>query len=207
MMKYKLLILILLTTWSMFSYSQLFNKNPHRFDVNNWSITESCNPCHMYLDNSGIASVDSFQMYYESDSAELSAKGYVSGISKMCYSCHDGTIASNSHNDGADPTISEENNKMTLYHPISVRYVYSDTGKTKLNDPYLTLSELGGSIAEDMLSNGNVECTSCHDAHFSNQNVACQICPPGGNKNDDLSYFSLLKSNRFSQLCLTCHKL
>jgi hypothetical protein len=189
-------------TWSLFSIGQMANKNPHRFDAMDWSIVESCNPCHIYNDSSILAPNGSFQLSYQSDSTG-SDDDYVSGVSKLCYSCHDGTIASFGHNE--ESNSSQIN--MASHHPVSVNYEFTELSKIKLKDPYLTPSELGGTIEEDMLSNGKIECTSCHDPHFSNQKIICPICPPDIGQNEDLAYYSLLKSNRYSQLCTTCHKL
>ena len=111
------------------------------------------------------------------------------GSSKLCLSCHDGTFAFD------DPGHHELNSNQTLgsdlrgSHPISFRYdsflAMKDNG---LHDPVSTPSGLGGSIHSDMLINGNLECISCHDIH--------------GLKGEE---FHLIKSNRKSDLCLTCH--
>ena len=74
-------------------------------------------------------------------------------------------------------------------HPISFTYdvalANSDGG---LHDPTTTNSGLGGTIADDMLIDGQIQCASCHDVH-------------NGSGVDKL----LRKSNDASALCLTCH--
>ncbi len=104
--------------------------------------------------------------------------------SLVCLSCHDGTVSGSVHaqrrnlgNDLADD------------HPIGFVYDASlaleDGG---LHDPGLRPSGLGGTIADDLLVNGRLECTSCHDPHQSS---------------GERPYLRL--STVGSGLCLACH--
>ena len=72
-------------------------------------------------------------------------------------------------------------------HPVSFTYNSAlATADGELRDPSVN-SGLGGSIANTMLSNGKLECTSCHNVH-------------------DPQYEPfLIKPNNNSQLCTTCH--
>jgi predicted CXXCH cytochrome family protein len=74
-------------------------------------------------------------------------------------------------------------------HPISFLYDGAlATADGSLHDPTTANSGLGGTIDEDMLFGGILQCASCHDVH--NQ---------GG-------FGNLLRvSNAGSALCLTCH--
>jgi predicted CXXCH cytochrome family protein len=153
---------------------------------------------------------------YDSYSLDASISS-VSTQSLLCMSCHDGTIAVDSVlNQPANYTESEVHNRMSRDttsdscnschdskdlgvteaflttdlsddHPVS--FTYDSTLATtdgELKDPSEE-SGLGGSINDVMLTNGKLECTSCHDVH-------------------DPDYVPfLIKSNSGSQLCTTCH--
>lgn len=132
--------------------------------------------------------------------------GQPNGVSKLCLSCHDGTVAIDSYgrNTPAGHMISDVQfgtgskvigTDLTNDHPISFAFdaalVAADG---ELNDPATTtilpgLNSITGTIAGELLdSSGQVQCTSCHDPHNG----------PGINK--------LLKvNNTGSALCLTCH--
>ena len=118
--------------------------------------------------------------------------------SKLCLSCHDGTVAlenfggTTSGTNYIDPSArigGVAGNDLSTEHPISFDYTdalaVSDGG---LFPPTTTNSGLGNTIDNDMLFNSKMECASCHDVH-NRYGVA-----------------HLLKmSNVNSELCLTCH--
>ncbi|MEZ4999551.1 MAG: cytochrome c3 family protein [Bacteroidales bacterium] len=121
-----------------------------------------------------------------------------SASSKLCLSCHDGTVAL--ENFGGTTTgatyISSANliggvngDDLGSDHPISFEYTDAlaalDGG---LFAPTSTSSGLGGTITQDMLFNNKLECASCHDVH--NKYGAAHL---------------LKMSNTNSQLCRTCH--
>jgi predicted CXXCH cytochrome family protein len=124
--------------------------------------------------------------------------GQPQGASRLCLSCHDGTVAVDSYGGktgvikmalpmavGADELAND--------HPISFTYdsalAVKDTG---LFDPSSHPSGLGGTIAKDMLIANQVECSSCHDVHNG---------PAAAAVNDNLLVITQVQS----QLCLTCH--
>jgi hypothetical protein len=107
------------------------------------------------------------KMYKDAGSGTLDATMAVEpdGSSKLCLSCHDGT---NTHTTMGKTAWDD----LSVNHPIS--FVYDSTLATKdghLKDPSLP-SGLGGTIAQDMLENGKVQCVSCHDTHKSAVGVA-----------------------------------
>jgi predicted CXXCH cytochrome family protein len=118
------------------------------------------------------------------------------GVSKLCLSCHDGTIAVDAFagNPGTQFTtgVVHWGADLSNDHPIS--FIYDSELATRdrgLNDPTVTPSGipgLTGTIEEDMLFNKSLECSSCHDVHsrFNVENL-------------------LKKRNAGSALCLTCH--
>ncbi|MBA4366935.1 MAG: cytochrome C [Desulfobacterium sp.] len=148
------------------------------------------------------------------------------GISKICLSCHDGTVAVDSHSgrsgevylgppgSGFGHEGGYLGTDLQNDHPISIAYnsalVSQDNG---LRDPLSTPSGLpsGGTITADMLFNGRIECSSCHDVHVPryDSSTVCLGChmPAGAThwSTPPPDTLSLRKSNRNSELCLTCH--
>ncbi len=102
--------------------------------------------------------------------------GQPTGTSKLCLSCHDGTVAIGSVHDlpfsegsgagvisGLESTMAGENSLDTDLsddHPIS--FVYDDTLAIN-NTELVTPSALSGDIQPD--HNGELQCSSCHDPH------------------------------------------
>jgi predicted CXXCH cytochrome family protein len=147
-----------------------------------------------------------------------SVPGQPNGTSKLCLSCHDGSIALEAYGKattgthfiydskfggtgsttgaaGATSSTKLIGTDLTNDHPISFVYDAALVAADKeLNDPVTAtilpgLNSVTGTIKEKLLDRtGQVQCTSCHDVH----NTA------GINK--------LLKvNNTGSALCLTCH--
>ncbi|MCF6352604.1 MAG: hypothetical protein L3J06_06305 [Cyclobacteriaceae bacterium] len=189
-------------------YGQHSKNNPHKFSTANWEFTEWCNPCHIY-DSKKETSDGEFLLSYESDSITSTDSTYLSGISKLCFSCHDGTVAQFSHSANLSLLKLSAGGRVKNAHPVSVFYATNGQSNLKLYNPKTTLSGLGDTIAEDMLKNGRVECTSCHDAHFSMQTIPCSSCPTTENSNQQTSnkVNSLLITLENGALCLTCHDL
>jgi len=120
------------------------------------------------------------------------------GASRLCLSCHDGTVAVDSYGGqsgviflGGDLAIGAD--ELSNDHPVSFSYddaLAIDDGELFL--PSSSPSGLGGTIQEDLLFNNRLECSSCHDVHNGASAAAV---------NDGL----LLITQASSQLCLTCH--
>jgi predicted CXXCH cytochrome family protein len=122
--------------------------------------------------------------------------GQPTGNSKMCLSCHDGTIALGAVvsrtmpivMSGGVTTIPEGHARigtdLSDDHPISFRYDTSLAIKNpKLKDPALLPPQTR------LDSNAELQCTSCHDAH-----------------NNSLGNFLVMR-NDTSQLCTSCHQM
>jgi predicted CXXCH cytochrome family protein len=170
-----------------------------------WNTSgEICIVCHTPHDadnavaaaplwNHEVTAVAVYQVY---SSATLdSIPGDPAGVSKLCLSCHDGTVALDNFggSTGGGDFISAANlvgpSDLRYEHPISV--AYDSTADGGLRDETVALSGIAGSsgtINDDMLFGGNVECASCHDPHDA----------------AGLTSF-LVKANTASDLCLTCH--
>jgi hypothetical protein len=139
--------------------------------------------------------------------------GQPTGTSKLCLSCHDGSLAIDSFGGRTgtvyitDPWYTETRLKTSAFigtdltgdHPISFAYDTSLSNQDLgLHDPGSTASGLGGTIAVDLLDDGRVECTSCHDPHIGRANGCGSDCHLGNT-------LSLWMDNTNSELCLTCH--
>jgi len=123
--------------------------------------------------------------------------GQPSGVSKLCLSCHDGTVAVDAFGGAAGTTTIDAigtgsgdfGTDLSNDHPISFLYTtalsVTDGG---LMDPSTDPSGIIGTIAADMLFSDSMECASCHDVHNAAGNTAL-----------------LLIDNANSDLCLTCH--
>jgi predicted CXXCH cytochrome family protein len=79
-------------------------------------------------------------------------------------------------------------------HPIGFQYTDALAAQdTELHPPSSTPSQVaGGTITQDMLFNGSLECASCHDVHRGGAAAAV---------NDNL----LIVTQVGSALCLVCH--
>ena len=193
------------------SFAQISGTS-HDFSGQSWAPTSDkiCSLCHtphqsMSIDNAPLwnhaqTTVASYKLY---SSPTFDSQGGTtitdpSASSKLCLSCHDGTVAlenfggittGSNYIDPAYRIGGPSGNDMSTEHPISFDYTdalaVTDGG---LHQPTVANSGLGSTIAADMLFNNKMECASCHDVH-NNYGV------PG-----------LLKmSNTNSELCLTCH--
>ena len=175
----------------------------HDFSGQSWNTTgEICIVCH--TPHNADITVGNVPLWnheisvatytpYTSNTLDATV-GQPTGGSKLCLSCHDGTVAleSFSGNPGGNHFITGNNligTDLADDHPISFDYdgplATADPG---LFDPTTTPSGLGGTISATMLFAGKMQCASCHDVHNS----------------AGIDYL-LRKSNNASSLCLTCH--
>jgi predicted CXXCH cytochrome family protein len=135
----------------------------------------------------------SYQIY---QSSTLDAKiDQPSGSSKLCLSCHDGTIALGSVLSRADKIrmsggdflpagLTNLGTDLSDDHPISFLYTSGLAASDRqLADP----KALGRDVKLD--ATGRLQCTSCHDAHSNRY----------GN--------FLVRDNAYGALCITCHRM
>lgn len=129
-------------------------------------------------------------------SSLVAAPGQPTGSSKLCLSCHDGTIAIGAVVSRAQPIAmtggvgnlppgpTNFGTDLSGDHPISFRYDSTlATKNTKLKDP----AGLPTNVHLD--PNHELQCTSCHDPHDSSKGKF------------------LVMDNSQSQLCTTCHTM
>ena len=197
----KLSLLVVLTfAFVSLSFGQI-GGSAHDFSGAAWNTGgEICQPCHTphnAIDISGAplwnhASTSATFTVYTSGTMNATP-GQPLGTSKMCLSCHDGTVALDSFNGETGTNFISGTGSLgtdlSNDHPISFAYTTTLASTDgELYDPSTANSGLGSTIAADMLFGDQMECASCHDVHNST--------------NHD---FLLLKANGGSALCLTCH--
>jgi predicted CXXCH cytochrome family protein len=138
---------------------------------------------HTLTTNSGFTPYSSITM-----NATMGNDTAAYGISRLCLSCHDGTVAVDSYGGGAASTFISnvafsggtvgagyQSADWSQEHPISVPTTDPEVRDTPSN-------------AETRLFSGNVECASCHDVH-----------------DQAGTSFMLAVTNDSSALCLSCH--
>ena len=124
--------------------------------------------------------------------------GQPTGSSRLCLSCHDGTVALglvNSRPGGSDmnnplPDSSNLGTDLSADHPISFIYDSTLANNASAFPAAGGLVDPGTLPPEVVLENKNtLQCTTCHDPH-----------------NNQFGSF-LVMDNSSSQLCVTCHAL
>jgi len=184
-------------------YGQTIVGSKHDFSNENWNNTgEICIVCH--TPHNADASVQDAPLWnhqlttatytlYNSGTFDATA-GQPGGSSKLCLSCHDGTVAVDnfgSRTNGNDFVSGDKliGTDLSNDHPVSFVYDASlATTDGGLFDPVTANSGLGGTIDQDLLISSKVQCASCHDVHNGS------------------GLGKLLRiSNSGSGLCLTCH--
>ena len=173
----------------------------HDFSASGWSGGQMCEPCH--TPHGADTTVSDAPLWnhevttatysvYSSPTLDATV-GQPDGTSKLCLSCHDGTVAIDSFGGSTGATMitgdSGLGTDISGTHPVSFTYDTAlATADGCLHDPATTLTSMGGTIANDLLIGGKVECASCHDVH---------------NSSDDDKLLRI--SNASSAMCLTCH--
>ena len=203
-------MLILISFLSQAAWGGSIIGSPHDFRGYLWNRSgEICLPCHAphYTKTlpAPLWNHDLPQQTYitygrtHSPTMDAEVNRQPDGISKICLSCHDGIVASETYGRnahaaaypfGKDPISTVSGNN----HPISFTYDSALAMKERdLYDPSTKLSGLTGStgtISADMLFSNRMECSSCHDVHNTKAVPGTKL---------------LVKDNAGSALCLTCH--
>ncbi|MBI5921635.1 MAG: cytochrome C [Betaproteobacteria bacterium] len=168
--------------------------------------TQVCVYCHSPHASSSVgqlwnhaASTATYTLY--SSSTLNAAPGQPTGVSKLCLSCHDGTVAIDSFGTvtGTKLVTGAANigTDLGASHPIGFVYdaalVTLDPGLKAITSAVTIGAATAGTIASKMLDkDGKVACTSCHDVHNTEIATAVEA--------------KLLKvSTSASALCKSCH--
>jgi len=146
--------------------------------------------------NHGGSPVGVYATYSSSTFASGGQMGQPDGVSKLCLSCHDGTVAlGQTVSEGLIPMLNAGpggriaagaanlGTDLTDDHPFSFRRSPADS--TVIDPPP------GDEVKLDR--KGRIQCTSCHDPHEEDL--------------DPVTHRFLVKDNRGSGLCLTCHRM
>ena len=200
----KLIAFCFLILLSQISFGQHISGSKHDFSSQTWNSTgEICVVCHTPhnanitvlnspLWNHAITAVTNFQVY--SSATFKGVAGQPDESSKLCLSCHDGTVALENFGTTNNGThmiagISNLGTDMRNDHPISFTYDGTLASADKyIYNPTVQTTGLGGTITTDLLINNKLQCYSCHDVH-----------------NGSGVNHMLRMSNAGSALCLVCH--
>jgi predicted CXXCH cytochrome family protein len=175
----------------------------HDFSGKGWSHGAECEVCHApHRTISTIPKAPAWNhkitaatyTLYSSPTLKATLSQPTHYGSKLCLSCHDGTVALDSFGRNTGTTFIDSGDKVGTdlqgTHPIGLIYDASLTAADpKLYNPSTHVTALGGTINHDLLfGTGNLECASCHDVHNTQNNASLLRITKDG-----------------SVLCLTCH--
>jgi len=124
----------------------------------------------------------------------------IGAVSLLCLSCHDGTVAVNEYGNATQDAKSQssgggmiadqykigKDGNLSNHHPIGFTWVDA-AQDPEIADP--SVAAFGSLMVADVLYNGKMECSTCHNVHNKN------------NTGEKLLHISDANSN----LCLTCH--
>ncbi|MCP4682022.1 MAG: cytochrome c3 family protein [Desulfobacterales bacterium] len=208
-MKKLLVLLTVALIWTVgtapLSYAQIAGTS-HDFSGEGWSggYDEICSACHTphNADTSvtnaplwdHVLTTAAYTVYTNPATLDATMDNPPDGVSKLCLSCHDGTVALDAFG-GRTPTAGAITGDALLGtdlsddHPVSFTYDTAlATADTELIDPDQAASGPdGGTIADEMLFSDEMHCASCHDVHDGTNKPFLRIV------------------NTASALCLTCH--
>lgn len=185
-------------------------QSPHDFSglgPTNGQICVVCHTPHNAISTEGplwnhaLSTTDHTGALYTSDTLNANPE-LPDGVSKLCLSCHDGSVAVDNFggNNGNFYTITNQRaiglDGLTNDHPFSFIYTGASDNDPGIAPPDTSVTvgsggkSKSGTIADVMLdANGKVQCNSCHDVH-----------------NNYVVGDNLLKVTiSSSQLCLACH--
>ena len=206
---------------------------PHNFAVQSWNTYvnaglggQICQPCHTPHNAQGSAPAMGAPLWNH----QLTSAGFtlfssinttagtmgvaaIDGTSKLCLSCHDGSIALGAFGGqtggtamgGYDGGLANVGTDLSNDHPISIDYTNCVTNKwgglnattyvyytsydaVAASYNYGTAGSSSSTVQGKLDANNKVQCTSCHGAHSNSKG------------------YQLGMNNQGSLLCLVCHK-
>lgn len=150
---------------------------------------EVCRYCHTPHNNTGRRALwsrpDSKATYKIYESSTLDAKpGQPTGSSKLCLSCHDGTIALSGNGKSMGAGLMNLGTDLSDDHPVSFTYDSALAGKDhQLRNPSALPAKL------KLEKKTQLQCTTCHNVH-----------------NNEFGNF-LAMDDRNGALCTACHQM
>lgn len=190
----------------------------HDFGQFGWARNQICLPCHaphnaIVRDASGVLvgaplwnhtlSTATYVLYVDPTTGQ-NVTGEVDTNSRLCLSCHDGTVAVDSFGGGAGTqqlTGGLIGTDLSNDHPIGEAAIWPTTTPPYLVDP--ALRSAAGIMPLRQLADGRnvVGCTSCHEPHNrKNQQYMLWVNNSGPATTVDG------RSVSGSALCMNCHK-
>ncbi len=176
----------------------------HNFSGEPWLPAEAnqCQPCHLSPTAGGVPwNHELPTSTFTVSNSTLASIGQPNGSSAKCLGCHEGAPDGPAIDDFGGNTGGSEfvfgseafGTNLKHHHPVSFAYdsalALSHGG---LVDPLTAASGLppGGTVAEDMLEEGLMQCTTCHNPHDNRfgQFLVAPVMDGGG-------------------LCATCHNV
>ena len=164
----------------------------HNFSTTGWSDGQICKPCHTphhALQGDPYTFANHILWNHQITTATFTmfdgTTGQITTLSKLCLSCHDGTVALDSYG-GQTGTVFLNSGRKYLGtdlrddHPVAVEY------KEQWHAP---ASDLQYAVLWEYNSKKYIECSSCHEPH-----------------NRAGTAYMLRTSNSGSKLCLDCHR-
>jgi predicted CXXCH cytochrome family protein len=140
-------------------------------------------------------SVQSYTTYTSSTYHQTGVQPPLGSPTKLCLSCHDGTVAPGQtvaygklSIAGSMKTTSKFGGDLRSSHPVSMKTPLADSPEVSV---LLSSSTPNTSDAAVKLVNGNVECNTCHDPHVQGK--------------DRIVQDFLVRDNSNGALCLACH--
>ena len=196
--------------------------SPHDLSAEVWNTrAEICRVCHVPHDHdratqrytNGLlwnhaVTAATFTVYDNAWSSSIDgATGQPDGTAKLCLGCHDGTVGVDTfdnvaggaffigpdYNPGFQVPGASTGLDLHGTHPLSISY--DSTADQGLNDETTTAMGTSGMIA-DVLDNGKVQCSSCHDVHDQDAVANTHLLRVGN---------TVASGSTASGLCLTCH--
>lgn len=187
-MKRKVLVvsLVVVVATALSSFAGTIVGSKHDFSSETWSANRICLPCHTA--HNSMTTVDGPLWNHEMSTATYTMYSGVPNqpgtASKLCLSCHDGTVALDSYGGASGSTMltgdANLGTDLSNDHPIAV--LYPADGTDFVVDPTPSGINLYNEGVED-----RVECGSCHNPH-----------------DNQYTYFLNVQITG-SQLCLACH--
>ena len=203
-----LMALALVAGLSSISYAAI-GGSAHDFSGAGWNSSgEICNVCHTPhnpdnpadgpLWDHASTTFSTYTLYSNAAGTLQSSPGQPTGLSKVCLSCHDGTVALDAFGGVGGSTQMASTaagyigTDLSDDHPISIDYNTTlANADGELVDPSgdgdTDANTVGAATPYLPLYSGSLECQSCHDVH----------------DNDNAPFLRM--SNSSSLLCLKCH--
>ena len=204
-----LLAAILISALGTQSALAAISGSAHDFSAKGWGSTQLCIFCHAPHNSASTTllwnhapTTATYTLYSSGTMNALLGQPAVGTVSKLCLSCHDGTVAVDNFG-GRTPTpvtiaasanlaggtVGGTTGSLVNDHPISFAYTtaLATTDGGLVSPASLSLVSTGVPLYGN---SGQLECASCHDVHNNTTGTPAKL---------------LRVANTGSALCLKCH--